>query len=288
VTWLLVIAGCNRIYGLDDTQRLDAQDEGPPPSCPEVGAPRYSRVLKQPITQNCREYTTNEDMTASLATCTSIMVIGSAMSRADAVDAPLAPFAIEPTAAQRTFTYPRLSPEGDRLVVEQLYNGDGFDQPPLFSVYALENGTWQHDHELVDPMLVAGTEAFGTPSRRPARIIRVELGTTSFTELVEDPPGTWRTNGRNYPPNHFGITDFSSPVNLSPDGLRIVFAARINNVAGTFYASRRTLDEMFGPATQLEGVPPVVDPFMTANCGRVYFSGLGTSIFYAEWIPSGS
>ena len=67
---------------------------------------------------------------------------------------------------------------------------------------------------------------------------------------------------------------------MATDGLRIVFYARaLDQAFYVMYSDRPTIDDRFRPADQITGVPNVADPFLTEDCARIYFSGLG-SVFY--------
>jgi hypothetical protein len=73
-------------------------------------------------------------------------------------------------------------------------------------------------------------------------------------------------------------------VSLSPDGLRLVASGITigpgSGVAAIVYAARASVNDPFSGAAPLEGTPSAGQtPFMTEDCGRLYFSGLG-SVFY--------
>jgi hypothetical protein len=49
-----------------------------------------------------------------------------------------------------------------------------------------------------------------------------------------------------------------------------------------YYADRASIDDLFGTASPVDSVPTgIAWPHMTADCGRLYYSALG-SVFYAE------
>jgi hypothetical protein len=79
----------------------------------------------------------------------------------------------------------------------------------------------------------------------------------------------------------------ATPPNLSADGLRMVFRAyeSTGNTFAVFYADRESIDARFGMAQPVAGVPDVSDPFMSDDCARIYFSGLG-SLLYVDQLPA--
>lgn len=101
-------------------------------------------------------------------------------------------------------------------------------------------------------------------------------------ELAFD--GTSWTDVASYDPvNDLDVTSIGSIPNLSPDGLRMVLAAvpPMDNRDHVMYSDRPTVTDRFRPAVRLTGAPDVIDPFLTEDCARIYFSGFG-SVFYVE------
>jgi hypothetical protein len=69
---------------------------------------------------------------------------------------------------------------------------------------------------------------------------------------------------------------------MSPDGLRVVYQAYpAGGMRSVVYADRERVDDPFQLVAPLENVPIASDLFMTADCGRIYFAGLG-AISYVE------
>ena len=68
--------------------------------------------------------------------------------------------------------------------------------------------------------------------------------------------------------------------NLSPDGLRLVLGSTTQQ-SKVMYSDRPSVDMRFRQAVPLMDIPDVPDPFLTEDCARVYFSGIG-SVFYAQ------
>jgi hypothetical protein len=91
---------------------------------------------------------------------------------------------------------------------------------------------------------------------------------------------TW-TAGATYAPADFGLGQVVS-FQLAPDGLRAIIYGVMPPMmtAQMFYVDRPTLGARFGVAHTIE-LPLVLDAFMTADCTRVYFSGLDR-IFYVD------
>ena len=48
------------------------------------------------------------------------------------------------------------------------------------------------------------------------------------------------------------------------------------------YADRPNMDVAFGAPIELLGVPSVVDPVMTEDCSRIYFSGVSSLLWIQQ------
>ena len=150
-----------------------------------------------------------------------------------------------------------------------------------FGMYERDATGWSRKYIL--PMIVDYDDSIGTPSRRPsARLIHVRPNAGLVDEWVEDAPDTWRLF-HSYQPQDLGTISLYTQFNLTPDGLHAVFQqARVDGSYAVAHAWRDTIDAPFGQAVPIMGVPrSAIDAFMTHDCGRIYFAGLG-SIFYAQ------
>jgi hypothetical protein len=271
---VLLLAGCNQVYGLDPTVlQIDAPGPKPPVCTPML---EFSPRVEQVIVQNCSSYVPAVELDRALASCG----FGPEQVFAEGKrDGALAKIAFESGSANGYLESPRLAPEGDRAIVKH----NMLTAMPAFSMYHRAASRWEVAYDLV--AAAEFDDTMGTPSRRPsARVLYSRPNVGLVDELVEDPPGTWRVM-RSYSTAELGINTGYSALNLTPDGLHAIVqgAASVPSTQqAIFHLWRDSLDAKFGPAVPVVGVPRLVtDAFMTNDCGRVYFSGL-SSIFYTQ------
>lgn len=272
---LLLLCGCNQVFGLRETIANDAQlFDAPidaPFACPTPGMqPQFSKVLHQVITKNCQAYMTSLESNRAVAYCvdTDQFVDGE-------VDGDPQPTTLTPAG---TYDWPRLSPEGDEIWVRDR------SVPPKFAVFQ-----WQSDHHWahvrdLDIMNVARDDYITAPSRKVAgrrRVVRYAFSEFKLYEYDDD--GTTSPAVRTYNLQADLGVDFVSFPNLDASGLRLVFVGQQSGTSftQTFYADRANLDDAFSQAKPLLAAPLAYDPFLTPDCSRIYTSGLG-SIFYAQ------
>ena len=140
-----------------------------------------------------------------------------------------------------------------------------------------------------------------TPTRGPVRAAvfsgqDAQLGAV----LIEiESSGSGWVEKRRTPVEMLGVSSVDEP-HLSADGLRLVFVSYGGGVVvggggqeadpptmdptspdqPVYYADRASRDEPFGMARPLMTVPGFVQwPYLTEDCGRIYFSALNT-VFY--------
>jgi hypothetical protein len=260
---ILALAGCNALYGLEGTEQRTA-DARAPYRCPTDGSPpQFSTQLHQVMRVTCYSYTFSESTDIALYDCVQPIEEGSI----DARGRPFAPIELAPTTpSPGTAQDPRITPDGERLFVRQVYDVDQSYE----TVYRREGDRW------VDPVDIdtnTYSEYFGLPSAVPDRRVIKSAGAT-FVEYVEQPDRTW-SEVASYPSAPLRT---NRPLSLSPDGLSVIFL-RGQTLA---YSRRASTSDPFASYVDVPGVPSGVGtPFMTADCGRLYFSALG-SIWYAE------
>jgi hypothetical protein len=121
----------------------------------------------------------------------------------------------------------------------------------------------------------------GAPSAQPDRRVFYVDGNFAHEVALSD---TTLTPIMSYAAAELGVQTLGSAPNLSPDNLRIVFAGVLvgQTTAQVYYADRATATGRFGVARLIGHAPlGVTDPFMTGDCGRLYFSTAG-AVFYAQ------
>lgn len=282
---LLALAGCDAVFGIEHTTalpRADAQKfDGIPDApfaCPPTGtAPKFSVFFRQVVPQgDCDHYTTGGGI--AFATCGGSSDTSPFTVQQSAVDSstmnPVTPSALD---------YAMLSPDGTELWyahADALGNG-------VISVYVPDGANaWKASY---DAFVVTGNSFITATTPMSVGSPRHALVSISGTihELAEVSPQMWSDVAMYQLVPTPGIVD--SPPQLSPDGLRVVFhGSNVGSPAevGVFYADRASLSAPFNAAVLLEG-PPVgaATPFMTGDCSRLYFSGLGSVFYVPEQLP---
>ena len=276
LTLLVAVCSCNEVFGLHATREIDAQQfdatTDAPPNCPPIGTvPEFARRLHQAVTQNCVNYTSSESANVAVAYCLDVDQIADGE-----VDGPLSPSTFVPAV---NGSEPRLTPEGDEMWIRQRTN------TPIFTVYKHDSShTWL---KLRDLTVVTSSQddSISAPTRRGPggrRFVRYAFAEFRLYEYLDD--GTTATPVHVYTTTALGVQFLLFP-NLSADGLRLTFVGALQSSASsagvTLYADRASLSDLFVTAVAIPSAPVVDDPFLTADCGRLYTSGLG-SIFYAQ------
>jgi hypothetical protein len=266
---ILLLAGCNQLLGLDKTEHAPPDA---PPGCPPIGtAPVFSRCVHQVVSSACSYYTLGPDVGIALAVCPASEIAGSTYMSGP-IDGELSPIAILPSGANTTTALPKLAPEGDELVLQQTVSYT----KPTFSTYRRNpaDGTWSWAADLPIP----GAGAHSTLSRGPSRHLLVsQTGGADMREYVRDSAGGWSEVLPPYAIGELGATP--TTLDLSPDGLRLVFTATTRDV---WYADRPAITARFSRGSMVAGVPRVSDPFLTEDCNRLYFSGLDHILYEPE------
>jgi len=103
----------------------------------------------------------------------------------------------------------------------------------------------------------------------------------AFMEIEFDDTGV-STLVRSYTEDDFGLEALAGvPPGLSGDGTAALVLGSTTSGSGFYYFNRQTPGDRFGPPTLVSDVPGPSDPFMTENCERLYFSGLG-NVFWLQ------
>jgi hypothetical protein len=277
--WLVVLCACNQVLGIDHTTHpLDAPIDAPF-ACPQLGKSLQfspTPVMLQ-ITQ-CQEYTTSRVADLALAYCYTPQ---NAFVEQGPVDGALNPVP-ELAPGNNSYTKPRVSPEGDQLVTLAFGNPGGFLR------YRRSGTSWNADASaftmpaqitLNDQVVMLSTPSRG-PNRRMLALID-KAGATAIDELSDDASDTLGFV-KEYTPAGFGLMAAEGPM-LSPDGLRAVLrgVSADSTKVGVWYMDRPSITSDFGTPQLVPGIPDITDPFLTEDCGRMYFS-TGGSIWYAQ------
>jgi hypothetical protein len=275
---LFALCACNQVLGIDRTTHpLDARIDAPF-ACPQLGkAPQFSITPMTVLARQCDQYTLGLASDIALAYCYTPQ--GSFVEQGQ-VDGELQPVP-ELSPGLSSYTRPRLSPEGDQLVTLTFASpGGGFVR------YRRSGTSWTADATAFTmPAQITVNDQvvlLSTPSRGPNRRMLALLNPGRIDELSDDGSDTLGFV-KEYTPASLGLMpDIDGPM-LSPDGLRAVFrgvSADATKV-GVWYMDRPAITSDFGAPQLVSGIPDVTDPFLTEDCGRMYFS-TGGSIWYAQ------
>jgi len=278
---VLALGACNAIFGLHETverdgsvQYFDAPADAPF-GCPAAGVqPRFKRNVTQAILQQCNDYTVSIVTGRALARC-SEPTRGIYEGKLDEVMTPARGF-VPP--ASFMMESARLSADGD-LAIAAIYDAS-INYKHATYVRAMD-GTWTWANEPNIPTSYATN--FSAVSRGPdRRVFVVDQDLVRYEEWAQQDLATWQLVG-SYTLAQLGI-DYVADPRLAPDALRMVFWGRSTPLSPyrVMYVDRPDLSARFSAAVALETVPPMVtDPTLTDDCGRMYFSALG-SVFYAQ------
>ncbi len=282
----LGLAGCNQVFGTSppksapaiDAQQFDAPADAPY-RCPALGeVPVFSSHFNQAIaTGDCIGYSRGASGDLAVAMCSSTLGPTNTFIAQGPIDGPLVAAELVDPGGPFGYSGAALAPEADQLWATRQ---DGstttiavFDRsPPTGWTYAYNAYA-----------LPAGDEAaLPSPPTRGGSNRHLLYVTGDVHELAETAPGTW-AEVQLYQAFTLGMRTIYD-ASLSPDGLRMVFSAMtIGPGAGidvVMYADRASVTDRFVGATRLEGPPSGGRaPFLTEDCARLYFSGLG-SVFY--------
>lgn len=260
--------GCNQLLGIEQTGLDDGAVSVQ--HCPSPGATLRFTALPQTITSGAFpfSYTFDEQRTFAVAYIANEGIVEGA------VDAPdLTPLTLDADPVDRLFT-PRVSPEGDDMVV-LVQNSTTFEWT-LRRYARLGPMSWSRAETLAS---LPPAERISTPTRRASdgarHWVRQNSTQTELAEYIER-AGVW-TLIKSYDATALGVMNAQriEEPQLSPDGLRLVFA--VNEIVGRpiYFTDRATIDEPFLPARKLLvllGDAEPRDPFLVSNCSRLYFT----------------
>ena len=261
-------AGCNQIYGLEQTRLVDARPMG----CPEIGTTLTFQSAPTTIINDrlLNYYQFDVGRTFAIAVKSNKVYRG-------AIDQPLVETAISDDDLNHELGIARLAPEGDQIFV-QIRNKQT-DATTVERFDAAGDGMWT----AIGPVTIKLADEFdriSAPSRREGgrRLLLLTRASVGFSkvvqELVEDDAGQWTTVGAPYAAFDLGVDAIFDP-NLSADGLRLVFSGfGFSGENAIYYTDRASVDERFhqaSPVFSLIGNGQALSPFVDNDCDRMYF-----------------
>ena len=264
VVTLLIVSGCNQVFGLEQAVPWDGPPVDAPPQCPPLGtAPKFSGVTVQVIARNCFDYSLSATADFAIAGC-----FDSSMIEGGRIDMPLSPIGLGNPLA---YSWPRLSPEGDQVFARVM------STPETLAVFRRSSTTWVRGPDIFTSTAINGSSAptRGTGNRR---IVVLTSGQSNLLEL-EETSGMWTVRGAPYVPNDLGGSTFGLPF-LSDDGLRLLFMSTANTTRAMLYADRDSVDQRFRAVGEITGVPLSGSyAHMTPDCARIYASQTSTIVY---------
>ena len=267
---LLLLVGCNEVYGLDTTIRRDAPffDAGidAPHQCPPIGTPpRFSQRFRQVLTQSCADFVVARSG-RTFAYCR----IGSTFGIAEGVLHEPMTLALGFDVPGTIYTFPRLSPDGETALVRMTLP-TGTNE---LGIFARGPTAWELRSRFTVP------DSFVPTSITANRHVLVAT-TTGFQELVDD--GSGFRNQQVHSFASLGLDFLSNHAQLTADGLRLIVRGRLVGVTDyqLLYTDRASDTAPFSPFVPMPDLDFLADGFMTEDCAHLYFSGLGR-IFASE------
>lgn len=266
---LLVLAACSDPFGIKSTVVRDGSFDAPW-MCPSAGQGfSFSRTLHEAIDQNVRGYEVSVATGRAIGMCYDAT---SARICEGPKDSPLVPAGVDPESTDIDFNLPQLTPEGDHMYV------GSFDLSTVVGAlrdYQRVGDTWVRQVDL--PFGQLGF--ISTPSAAPERHVLFNPGADHLEEwaLVA---GTWQLV-RTQPYVALGLSTVDT-MWLSPDALHLLAHAELASnptmhVIAT--AERVSMADPFPALTPREDIINGGDPFVTADCLRLYVTGLD-AVFY--------
>ncbi|MDB4956243.1 MAG: hypothetical protein JWO36_3812 [Myxococcales bacterium] len=265
--FVLALAACNQVFGLAQTVEHDGgQYDAPldaPFSCPPIGGPppRFAPLLHQIVVQDCLSYSITSGGRA-IALC---VFNGSYHVAEGPRDEPLIEIPEIVGSPTTTLLTPRLSPGGDMIVV----NSAGVQSSIL--VYSRIGGSWQ---PLANAPFVTTTAAFLSTFERGPTGDRLFVVTIAALEEWAYEGSTWRKL-LTESVQELGVD--TNTLQVATDGLRAI----VPTTSSLYFTDRPDQAAKFRPAVPINDIPAFQDVFMTDDCARLYFTGLG-SIFYMQ------
>ena len=277
---LVVLAGCNWVYGNDrvaaipnaDAQFFDAPVDAPP-MCGS-STPKFKQELFEVLVpSNCQHFSVS-DNDSVVAICQPTLYMNLYAGRATDPDGLQLMVSDLPSDGQPVAI--RIAPEGDFALI-QIYRA--FDDDFYHAVRVDPATNVWHDLgpiTAIDPHMTA---FLSTPTRGPDRHILGWSLNNGFTEYVGD--GVDWTPQIPYVSPGFG--SISNAFGLTPDGLRLVALAGIDNsTPSARYGARTDMSQPFMTSTLLAESSSIQEPYLTEDCGKLFFYGLDRILYVKQ------
>lgn len=305
VTVLMLTCGCNQLFGVERTDLVDspppadAAIDAPPPSCPTDGTvPQFKNDLFNIPARYCFYYSVSEVTGEAAALCANDNFTASTVG-AGPIGESLVAQVLDPPMAINPYNAFVFTREGDRIAVtgwEETRAGYSTTE------YRRSEAKWVFARTYVPASTMGGYYVLSAASAGPDRraiLFRYEISTNAYVleELTESTG--WKATD-SYTLAELGTESLSEP-SLSADGLRLVFVSyeykdgSTTGVSGgeapqmsgsnnaVYFTARTSLSERFARAKKMATVPDGVgSPFMTEDCGRIYFSALNSVWFLKQ------
>lgn len=264
---VLLVCGCNQVFGLRDTRVVDAAYFDAPVDAPFACPPSGTALHVSPIVHQldvllCKDFIVAGDRAAGW--CADLDA-GAPQIFEGPREGPLAVAA----GIGAGYSQPRLSPDGSELLVYYATTmGVGL---ALFDRGS--DGTWTLDPDPTIP-IIAG-DRIGTMARGPTGDRVIIRSNDGLGHEWEHEGHAWNEI-RTHSSSDLGVGSFLQ-LNMTPDGLHAIVQG-----SGPLYVVDRTAPgQPFHAAAPIDGLAELGDVVMTDDCGRFYFEALNTA-FYAQ------
>jgi hypothetical protein len=275
-----VVAGCNWVYGNDrvaaipnvDAQFFDAPVDAPP-ACGSTTPQFKQELFEVLVPSNCQHFSVS-DNNRVVAICQPTLYMTLYAGMTTDHDG-LQPMVSDLPADGQPIAI-RIAPEGDFALI-QIYRS--YDDE-FYHAVRLDPATniW---HDLgsitaIDPHIGG---LLSTPTRGPDRHLLTWSYSAGFTEYVGDDLD-WTAQVPYVSP---GFGSISNAFGLTPDGLRIVALAGIGNSTPTArYGARTDMSQPFMTSTVLAESSSIQEPYLTEDCGKLFFYGLDRILYVKQ------
>jgi len=265
---VLCLAACNQVYGLQETRSHDGSffDVREDFTCPPIGdTPVFSPVFTQLQAGCTAAYTESREVAGATAFCNGQIAAGP-------IDGPFVAIPGLETVGSTSFVLPRLAPEGLELFFRENPTGG------RVHVWQRTDGHMFEALRTLTPDIPFPSDVrLGTPTRGPLRRMLIgSMANLGKVDEIEIAPSGSSTTVRSHDAATLGVTLILGAPNMTPDGLRMVFPARIGDMSTAsshmMYSDRQSIADPFGTARVLTDIPFVADnsPFLIEGCSRLY------------------
>jgi len=274
--WLVVLCACNQILDLHETSGPGGPDAAY--ACRTDRPLRFAATLQQLPSPDCAEYSEAATADAAVATCQGAAGVTEIWTGTR--DGALMPLRGITTSFRYQPNYtPRLASDATRLYVR--IDTVDINFMPIATRYdEYRNGGtgWT----LVGTLGLANQldDWLSNIARDPTDRDRVVL-------LRANTLQEWSYDGATWTPDHMYAAGAISPPTLrsvmfAANGLHIlVIAVGADGVPQVLWGKRDSVSEPFGTLAEVPDLPVPDDNtvFMSNDCGRAYFSGLGATFY---------